>query len=65
MKSSIERWNKSSVCYVQVVWFGSDGEVNPGYFGLFSTVVELGSWRIALTVLSPYTKYATSGVFWC
>ena len=46
VKSSIERWNKSSVIYALVVWFGTIGEVSPRYVGLFSLVgVSLGpSW---------------------
>lgn len=46
VKSSIERWNKSSVIYALVVWFGSIGEVSPRYVGLFSLVgISLGpSW---------------------
>lgn len=35
-KSSIERWNKSSVFYVHVMWFGINGKVSPRYIGLFS-----------------------------
>ena len=35
VKSSFERWNKSSVLYVHVVWFGINGKVSPRYFGLF------------------------------
>ena len=43
VKSSIERWNKSSVIYALVVWFGTIGEVSPMYVGLFSLVgVSLG-----------------------
>ena len=46
-KSSIERWNKSSVFYAHVVWFGTNGEVSPRYVGLFSLVgVSLGPFRV-------------------
>ena len=30
-----ERWNKSSICFVQVVWFGTKGKVDPRCIGLF------------------------------
>ena len=45
VKKSIERWNKSSVCYVQVVWFGTIGKDSLRYTGSF--LVDAGVRKLA------------------
>ena len=67
MKRSTERWNKSSICYVQVMWFGPEEKDSPKYTlvvsdscgGILEDGVSLGPpW-------GPYAEYAMFGMFWC